>query len=213
MSVLEIILLILGILLFLVLLLIFIPLGVALTYKGDFNEIILKIRVGFISVKFNLPSTSTESDKSKKDIAKKEKPKDKQKKNEDKPQQDIPQKAEGVIKKYMPLIKLAPPAIYRLIESITIDKVCIVWHIHTADAAKTAIQVGQSYALLHSVVALITPPFNISLKNVSILPDYVGKNGIDNYATVRISTQLFKLIATALWFLITIKNNNKREKV
>ncbi len=209
MAVVETILLILAIillfLLFIILILLFVPLGIVVSYHGDFNELLLKIRVGFLHVKLNLPAKKLEKDAEEETQKAAESVEETIKKE---PVKEIKKN----IEKYLPLIKLIPPAIYRLIEKIKIDNVVVVWHVYSKTAADSAINSGKLYSLFYSIFATITPPFNIKLKQVVFQPDFIGDAAINNYINIRVSTQLVLIIIVALWFLIEMKNSMKSNK-
>ncbi len=208
MSVVGIILAILAILLFLVLLLLVIPLGILVSYHGDFNELLLKIRVGFIHFNLKLPTSKVKKD-AEKDVKKTIEVAQEVAIDE---VEHKPAVALEKIKKYLPLISLVPPTIYRLIEGIKIDRVVIIWYVHSKNAADSAINAGRMYSMFYSLFAAVTPPFNIKLKQVLFEPDYIGEAGVNNLITVRVSTQLISIVAVALWFFIEMKSDMKSSK-
>ncbi len=215
MSVLEVVLLILVILFFLIVFLLIIPLGVVASYHGDFNELTLKIRVWFVNIKFDIPQKSKKkvSDKTKKQVEEQQTEAKTEKEAGDtskKTEKQTVKKLKNNFNKYLPLIKLVPPTIYRLIEKIVFDDIYIIWYVKSGNAADSAIAAGKMYAAFYSAYAAITPPFNIRLKDVRFEPDFLGSDGINNYINVRVSTRLILIIIVALWFLIAMKDTAKQ---
>ncbi len=199
MLILEIFLVVIAIILLLIVVILIIPVGIIISYYGDFNELTLKIRIWLFNIKLNLSS---------KKVKKTEKVAEK------KIEKEIPKTEEDVkklkfdFKKYLPLVKLAPPTIYRLIETIVFDQIYILWFVKAKDAAEAAISSGRYYAIYYSLYAAITPPFNIKMREVIFKPDFIGDGSVNNVIKVRVSTRIISVIIVALWFLLNASKTN-----
>ncbi len=102
--------------------------------------------------------------------------------------------------------------LWRIVESIKFEDISIRWYVHTKDADKTAIKVGQLYAGFYSAVALLTPPFNFSFKQVEFLPNYTGSELLQSSLSVKITTSLLPFLILAIWLLTKLSRKKLRRR-
>ncbi len=201
-----ILLIILASLVLIVLILLIIPLGVVVNYDGLSAQTAVKIKVWLFS--FTL-----DTDKPKKKKLKKPKKKVEKKQEDTKPPESQLKRFKRLYKKYRREIQQLPTLIYKIIASIKIYNIVIVHYVHSEDAADTAISVGRNYALFSGAVAAVSPPFNLTFKQVEFVPDFAGVFKDRAKVSLTATTSILKLIIVAVWFYKRVRKKPQRKTI
>ena len=84
---------------------------------------------------------------------------------------------------------------------IRISDVQLVLPVHHEDAAQTAIEYGRVHAALGGILGVLQNCFEIRLKKVEIIPDFMGDSKYRRYFYCKIGATPFIILSTALYVL------------
>lgn len=141
---------------------------------------------------------------------KQEKPKDEPKK--EKPPTDKKKSSVdfGLIKQ---LLAPAGQTMKKVFSAIAIKNITLFWPVHSRDAAKTAIEYGRTCVFFNGIFALLSNSFKLTLKKITIEPDfdnkYEGKEEFSCDASAALVIMVIAVISLMLKYLQLQKSNSE----
>ena len=197
-------LIILGIILFVLGLLLFLPVKISLAFKDELN-----LKVNFSGLKIFETKNDTEDKKEESETEKKEA---KAKGNKAKKLfSRLKDKYgfSGALKEIFSFFLKCLSHIKGLLRHIKIKRICLNITVASPDAAKTAIEYGAVCAAVYPVLALIDTVPNIAFREINVKSDFNSENSQFDFSLV-IKLQIFFALISAFKIYKEYKNFNIR---
>lgn len=185
---------ILGVIVGLLLLILFLPVGAYCRYNG---ETLIQLRLWFIRIQL-VPKKPKSRKQLEKDAAKAEKKKQKkaekkkkkketslvqEKPKEEKPKEPLKDKIEGLL----PFVKLVVEFLGKFRRKFLIKKLIIHVKLAGSDPAKVGENTGKAWAAIASAMPILKSSFRIRKSDVQVSPDFVGtKTDIEAILHIRL---------------------------